>query len=310
MPPDSAAMFSNLIAGLFSEMDGAVGQLTSAGMTLTGLLVVILISWEGIMLALNGEGANAAIAKLVKLTMTAAIVLFFLNGPVIDPINKSFDKIAEIISGGASKSVTEAAGQLVKTVMTVAEGNVERTLEASGATAASQPGQSAQERLAAWWDSLSLGMLLQLQLEKIMAILMAIPIALAGALYIAAYLIAILSIKLALVLAPVMVPWILLPATRFIFDGWLRAFLGAGMQKVVASFFFVVTYKLLEGAAKIAANGASMGDALGSYLLAILLAVICCWLMLQVPSIAAGLISGHGGQGGLGKLPGIPKGLK
>jgi hypothetical protein len=303
-------MFSALIAGLFSEMDGAVGKLTEAGMALTGLLFVIAIAWEGIMVAISGESVNSAISKVIKLTMTTGIVLFFLTGQVADPINKSFDKIAEMISGGASTSVTEAAGQLVKTVMTVAEGNVDRTLDAAGVTAATQPGQSVQDRVTAWWNSLSIGMLFQLQLERLLSILMSIPIALAGALYIAAYLIAILSIKLALVLAPVMAPWLLLGPTKFLFDGWLRFFLGAGMQKVVGSFFFVVTYKLLEGAAKIAANGASMGDALGSYLLAILLAVICCWLMLQVPSISAGLISGHGGQGGLGRLPGIPKGIK
>lgn len=287
---DSAALFMGTINGLFATMDGSVEKLTNDGRVLAGLLLVIRISWEGIQVAIMGKSINEALARLINLAIVAGVVALLLAGQITDPINRSFDSIAQTISGGDT-ALGSAVSSITKTVLTIWQGGMAKQ---AGAAA----GSTTWEQIRNWFDSLSMGGLAQMLIEYIMSAFITLAIAICGALYVAMYLVTQILIKLALILMPVMVPWMLHPRTEFLFDGWLRFFLSAGMQKVVGAFFFAASYKMLEGAATIAANTTSTGEALGAYVLVLILTVVIAWLMLQIPQIAAGLINGNGGHGG------------
>jgi len=288
--PDSASVFMATLNQLFALLDGSMGKFTEDGRTLAAILLVIVISWEGIMGVIAGSGVNEFLSKLVKNAVAAGLVFSILSGVLVDPINQSFDVIAEKIGGGKT-SVGGAVSSIQKTAVTIWSG------KPTAATATDEQILT-QGAVGAWWNNLTGGGLTQMALEFVMTALIVVVILVAGAIFVAQFLITQILIKLALILMPLMVPWMLFSKTSFLFDGWLRFFLSAGMQKVVGAFFFTITLSLLEGASQIAATSTSAAGALGAYTLVLILSVCCAWLMLQIPQIAAGLISGHGGHGG------------
>jgi type IV secretory pathway VirB6-like protein len=295
LPPDSA--FITTLNQLFTTLDGSLGKFTDDGRVLAGLLLAIVIAWDGIIGMLAGSGANEFLSKLIKHLTTAGFVAAMLSGVLVEPINQSFDALADKISGGKT-SIGSAVGSIQQAAATIWSGK-----PAAGPTDGQTVSQGVVE---SWWNSLTGGRLTQMALEFIMSALIVIVILVAGAIFIAQFLISQILIKLALIIMPVMIPWMIFNKTEFLFDGWLRFFLSAGMQKVVGAFFFSITLAMLEGAATIAAASQSPAGALGTYALVLILCIVAAWLMLQIPQIAAGLISGYGGHGG-GWLDRIPR---
>lgn len=118
-----------------------------------------------------------------------------------------------------------------------------------------------------------------------------------------------LLLSIALCLGPVLAPWYLLPATDFLFDGWLKFTVSAGLYKVVAWLMMaIVTRGVLPAIRSIteqaAAHAGSNPDAYyaANYLAACAMALVAgigAYMMWQVPEIAKGLVTGSGG-GGLG----------
>lgn len=290
MPADTAGIFMATLNQLFTTLDSSMGKFEGDGRVLAGLLLVIVIAWDGIIGVLAGSGANEFLSKLIKHTITAGFVAAMLSGVLVEPINKSFDAMADKIGGGKT-SIGGAVSSIQKTAVTIWSGKPK---------AASPTDEKilADGMVASWWNNLTGGGLTQMALEFIMSALIVIVILISGAIFIAQFLITQILLKLALIIMPVMVPWMIFNKTEFLFDGWLRFFLTAGMQKVVGAFFFSITLAMLEGAATIAAASQSPAGALGTYTLVLILCVVVAWLMLQIPQIAAGLISGHGGHGG------------
>ena len=134
----------------------------------------------------------------------------------------------------------------------------------------------------------------------------AILVTIAVGIYVANIVLAHGSIMLATALAPLMIPFILAPATSFIFDGWLRFTLGAAMIKVVGAFMIGFTDKLMVGMSKLSEKVALKGTEdfttmsvtnLLVYCGLILLAGLSAYFMMQVPSLASGLLSGGSGGG-------------
>lgn len=293
---DNATLFMTTLNQLFTGLDASMNKFTDDGRTLAAILLVIVISWDGIISMVAGSGINELLSKLIKHAITAGMVMAILSGVLVDPINKSFDAMAEKIGGGKT-SIGGAVSSIQKTAITIWDG---KPKEASP----TNEQILSQGFVAAWWNSMTGGGLTQMALEFFMTALIVFAILVAGAIFIAQFLITQILLKLALIIMPVMVPWMIFSKTEFLFDGWLRFCLTAGMQKVVGAFFFSMTLALLEGAATIAAAAQSPAGALGTYTLVLILCVVVAFLMVQIPQIAAGLISGHGGQGG-GMFSGI-----
>lgn len=295
---DNATLFMTTLNQLFASLDASMTQFTDDGRTLAAILLVIVISWDGIISMVAGSGINELLSKLIKHAITAGMVMAILSGVLVDPINKSFDAMAEKIGGGKT-SIGGAVASIQKTVVTIWNGK-----QASEAGANERFGQQIKDQVTGWWNTLTSGGLTQMALEFIMTALIVVVILICGAIFIAQFIITQILLKLALIIMPVMVPWVIFSRTEFLFDGWLRFFLSAGMQKVVGAFFFSITLNLLEGATQIAATAEGAAGALGAYTLVLILSGVVAYLMLQIPQIAAGLISGHGGQGG-GMFSGI-----
>ncbi|WP_232343277.1 type IV secretion system protein [Burkholderia pseudomallei] len=120
-------------------------------------------------------------------------------------------------------------------------------------------------------------------------------------------------LDIAFCLGPVLIPWYVLPASEFLFDGWLRFTISAGLFKVVAWLMMaIVESGALPGiqglVQQAAAQSGTNSDAYyaTNYLAMLALALVCgvgAFMMWQVPDIAKSLVSGGAGGGlrGFGK---------
>jgi type IV secretory pathway VirB6-like protein len=106
-------------------------------------------------------------------------------------------------------------------------------------------------------------------------------------------------------LGPVLIPWLVLPQVSYLFDGWLRFTIIAGLYKVVA---WILMTLIIKGALPsinamvqtVATTSASSGaDYFASNVITILgLAFVCAigaFFMWQAPGIASAIVSGAGG---------------
>jgi hypothetical protein len=124
-----------------------------------------------------------------------------------------------------------------------------------------------------------------------------------------------ISLKLVLFLAPVMVPFVMFKPMAWLFDSWLKFLLGACMMKIVLAFMLRAAEAILGAMALVqtqmaaAAANAAPGEAMIADLfvhsMMMIFALLSTLLLLQVPSIATGLISGGAGSTGFSGIKGL-----
>jgi type IV secretory pathway VirB6-like protein len=119
----------------------------------------------------------------------------------------------------------------------------------------------------------------------------------AGAVAVGIVLVAKLSIGLALVFAPVLIPWGMWRPTEFLLTSWVRYLVSAAMQVVVA---VAVGGLLMSVVSFLVAQVGDINNHEASIALSvafIAFGLLSIYLMLQVPRLASGLISGDGTLG-------------
>ncbi|CAB3770828.1 hypothetical protein LMG29542_06454 [Paraburkholderia humisilvae] len=115
-------------------------------------------------------------------------------------------------------------------------------------------------------------------------------------------------LDVAFIIGPVLIPWFVLPAGEFLFDGWLRSTITAGLYKVIAWAFLVIILKgaipqIQKFSDTLAQTGNTSAQAYfdANYLPLIGLTLLCAigaFIMWQVPKIAAGYAGGKSGDAG------------
>jgi type IV secretory pathway VirB6-like protein len=110
-------------------------------------------------------------------------------------------------------------------------------------------------------------------------------------------------LAIAFILGPLLVPWYILPATEFLFTGWLKFTIVAGLYKVVAWTLVAIVLNGLLPAVTIIiqavsdSSGAVSDDYYSTAYIAYMAVAFVCfvgaYMMVQAPSIANSLVSGH-----------------
>jgi type IV secretory pathway VirB6-like protein len=124
-----------------------------------------------------------------------------------------------------------------------------------------------------------------------------------------------ISLKLVLFLAPVMVPFIMFKPMTWLFDSWLKFLLGACMMKIVLAFMLLAAQAILgamalvqaemaAAAANVDPTAAAVAD-LFVHAMMMIFALLSTLLLMQVPAIATGLLSGGAGGTGFGGIKGL-----
>ncbi|UNK04238.1 type IV secretion system protein (plasmid) [Ralstonia insidiosa] len=124
----------------------------------------------------------------------------------------------------------------------------------------------------------------------ILKVITTVVIAGASAIWAANYILSQAKLFIGMAVAPVMVPWLIMPYTTFLFDGWLKFMIGAGMMQVVGAIMIKITNILVTTMTSIAAGSTATNVIL--YVVLVVLAFIISYLMAEINGIAMGLLQG------------------
>ena len=268
-------------------------SLTGVGKTLTYSMFAIMFAWSLLKSMVQGDGINGIISELVPLVATVAVITALIDGKGVGAIVGFMDGVAGAFGGGGGLGPDiQAAGKTgftaIMNVLTMPSPNTKVELGLSNI-------------------GMAIGILGLYLLGLIAKILTSFIIVVAVAIYMANVVLAHGSIMLAQATAALMIPFLLVPSLSFIFEGWLRFTLGAGMIKVVGAFMIAFTSKLMGGLAMLSQKVQVPADTDFASLAAtnliiycglILMAFLAAYMMMQVPSLATGLLSGSAGGAG------------
>lgn len=297
--PPGSDLVSGLITALSSTITESLQSLTQnegfsqAGEHLTLMIFAIVFAWGLIENMVSGDGVNGVVAEFVSLCATASIIYSFLSFGGVSTVVKFMESVASVFGAepDLGKDILAALQKGFAAIINVA------TIPSSTTNIPFSLGEIGA----------AIGVGINSLISILARLVTAFILVIALAVYIANIVLAHGSIMLAVALAPLMSPFLMAPATTFIFDGWLKFFLSSAMIKVVGAFMIAFTDRLMGGLVivsekiKLPANADFAEIATSSIIVnmgLILLAGLSAYLMMQVPSLANGLIRGVGGQFG------------
>lgn len=276
--------------------------LAGLGASMMYMLFALALAWLLLRSLVAGAGLNGIVADLLPLLAGMAIVSALLEGGAIRQIAASVDMLAGALAG---REVGELRGAVF--------GAAQKAVEAIG-NVLTMP--SLHASISGWSPSkwVPLGVSgLGTVLGKLLA---AFFIALAATFYIAHIVLTLGAIELAVALAPVMVPFFVVPALAWVFQGWLRFTLMAGLLKIVGTFVLMFTNALMQGLVSLSREVRLPAEGSWDNLMTasplvyaglMMLAGLSACLMMQVPTLARSLLPAQWGDS-LGRVRMVPGG--
>lgn len=130
----------------------------------------------------------------------------------------------------------------------------------------------------------------------LMKLVTAIFIILAAILYVGQFIFTQILVKIAILMMPIMVPFIMLEKTRFLFEGWFKFLITAGMTKIVGAIMFGIMAANVNQAVALVEKAVVQDDAAMvsfiTYSSLLLLTGLTAYMMTQTQQIGNSLVSG------------------
>ena len=274
----------------FNEVTRTLGsELLPMGKGLLFALGSVVLTWKIIMSYLNDEGINGMVAGLVEFSVIFGIPLWFLiqydslwGGSFV----AGFDHIVSKLAGG--NGVSDGVNDGIKMILGIGQKLFEGQTQEAPTGVVEAVGR----------------LLSGLYVSIFKVLIVAVTICIAA--YFAVYMLfSQILIGIALVIGPIFIPWLVLEHTTFIFNGWLRFIIIAGLYKVVGMLMLVYIARIIPVMKNAAANSPYPNSI--DVIQATQVLIICgVMLMLakQIPQIANGLLAGSNtasGKGGKSK---------
>ncbi|MDR5646446.1 type IV secretion system protein [Burkholderia cenocepacia] len=303
----------------------------SDGMDLLGALGLVMATWHVFLWLLEGDFPGF-FANMFRHLIKCAVILVMLtawSSTVHGYFVNNMQTMASRVSGGEGnpgdllRALVNAASTIMQGVRSEAaqvceqvpditpEGVVIPNTDHQVCGTTSDAGANSAGLNSIWTLVKNLPLILLAFLAKALAV---IAIALMTMIFVVVVQFGSFLLDIAFCLGPVLIPWYVLPAGEFLFDGWLRFTISAGLFKVVAWLMMaIVNSGVLPGIQSLvqqaaAQNGTnSDGYYATNYLAMLALALVCgvgAFMMWQVPEIARALVTGGGG----GAIKGFGKG--
>jgi len=289
-----------MVSAVFEKANSMVASspFRETGAGLFKILLLILVSWKSIMLLLDTSSINKVIAELVGIILLAGIAQFFLLPETQTQFAKGFsDLAAQAASASGAKidmntpqnSITNVLGDALKSAQQLWEGPL-KPQKPDVSSDTFQP----LKWLSDAWSDLKVSDILGNMAALLYRALIAILIVACTLIYLAQMIMSQIMVNIGLILAPIFVPWILWDATRFLFDGWIKFMIVTGVQKIVGALLFGMTVGMVNAVTNLATEAGATG-ALNfyAYSTAFVMVGLMALLMMQITSIASGLVSGH-----------------
>lgn len=105
------------------------------------------------------------------------------------------------------------------------------------------------------------------------------------------------AVALGMLMAPVMMPWGIWQPTEFLLSSWIRFVVTGGLGVLVATAVGGMLMNAAAGIVAISTKFASNSTSIALSCVLILFSVLAIFLMLQVPKLASGLVSGDASLG-------------
>ncbi|MDN0082487.1 type IV secretion system protein [Crenobacter sp. SG2305] len=291
------------LESIVNQSHQLTGVMAGFGTTLVGTLLLLVLSWEGVKIAMEMSDINETIAKLVGKVMIVSITLL-----LFDNYDAYFGYNGYLFDGFNQISARFGAGDIIDLGKKAIESFLEMAGNIIGLSVAPDP-NSAQTSTDPSALSLAMsGEFLKAAaglIDKLVALIIrsaaAIVAVIAGAIYVAQMVLADMAVVIGVIIGPIMIPWLMLPATSFLFDGWLRFMIVAGMWKVVGAVVFKITSGAITSLSAAIAHTDTYAKDYGTLTLMslglLIATVILAFLMSKIPDFANSLVSGGGVSG-------------
>lgn len=285
---------------ILTSADGLVSTMTGHGSTLLGAIMSAVLAWEGIKIAMEVSSINEAVAKLVNLILIVSITFL-----LFDNYDSYFGRTGYLMSGFDTIAASFGLGDLKTTISNAVTDFMSMAGQIMGIGNAKPP---AEEK--SWWESMKemteIGTALATFVDWLPSLIIraaaALVTMLAGGIFVIQMLLSQLAVIIGVAIGPIMIPWMLIPATSFIFEGWLKFMITAGMWKVVGAIVFAIANPTIRSLAQKTYNTNGMESEFGTLTLMALgilfVSVVIAVLMSKIQEIAQALVSG-GSMGGL-----------
>ncbi|WP_244221200.1 type IV secretion system protein [Paraburkholderia aromaticivorans] len=272
-----------------SNLCSLSGTLSADGTELEWALFSVMFVWTAITGMLKGESLGEVFAQIITQILMLGIVMACLNSSSQNALTQTFSTISSQFGAG-----TNLSGGF-KSFFTAIS-----SLWSSADASSTSSGSSGSN----WFSSLfhtigdfDLGSILAGLAIVILKLATTVIMAGAAALWAGNYILSQMKVYIGLAVAPVMVPWLLMPYTTFLFDGWLKYMIGAGMMQIVGAIMIKMTDVLMTTMTTVAQGATATNVIL--YVVLIVLALVIAYMMSEINGIAMGLLGG-GSRVGMG----------
>ncbi len=307
--PTAAQPYASGIETVVPRVSEAIGQaldklangsLKGMGDAITAFFLIALMVWTSVKTMAAGKGFGELIGEWVPIWISFAFVYTFLDKSAAKSIEAFMDSVGTALGGGSMASLSSALQVIAQPVF-------------SAITTVTQMESSAI--VDGWSPSTYLPAGVSLLGGIVAKLLTVLFLVIAAVVGMGTVVMSFVSLSLVLALAPIMVPFFMFKPLSWIFDSWLRFFLGACMMKIVLAFVLTAAGALLAALstvnAQMVAEAAQatatekMAVDLLMHAVMMILSLLASLLLLQVPSIATGLLSGSAGSTGFNGIRGL-----
>jgi type IV secretion system protein TrbL len=278
------SQLNNLESTLQTAFSSLSTTLSADGTELEWVLFSVMFVWNALMGAMKGESLGEIFSQIIMNILMLGIVMACLNSSSQTALTQTFSTIASQFGAG-----TNLSGGF-KSFFTAISDLWSTSTSGSTSTSSSSSGSN-------WFSSLfhaigdfDLGSILAGLAIVLLKLITTVVVAGAAALWAGNYILSQMKVYIGLAVAPVMVPWLIMPYTTFLFDGWLKFMIGAGMMQVVGAIMIKMTNTLMTTMTTIAQGATATNVIL--YVVLVVLALVIAYMMSEINGIAMGLLGG------------------
>lgn len=289
---------ASALAGVINQVFDVTTGLASTspyvddGKRLFSLCLLIAISWAGIKTLVDDSGFMGGISHLIKTAIIAGLAAFFMQASTLHSLVKGFDYLGQKAVAATGNSMQISLENPAKAMVNVAGHGMKQVfiLWNGPDTEENQSKRGLLQNLA---SSILAGDILNYATEQLAKVGLSIISLVSLVLFLLSYFTSQMMVNIGLIFAPLFIPWLILESTSFLFHGWLKFVIVAGVQKMVGALLFALGLKLMDSLPAITAMASSHSEfVIFPYTAAILLTLFMLTLQWQGASIAAGLVSG------------------
>lgn len=293
---------ADAILGAADKM-ATTAPLTDVGFSLLAGLFTLLLVWEGMFHLLKGADVRELITKVAVLVMMGTIASALITDSIgaKKAVVGTMDAVSNKITG-MDASLMNNSDKVLQPVYASIE-MAFAIWQAEAPEGKIRDGAGLFETVTKMADNLFLGLVTFLPIIALKLIAMAI-VFLTGGVMLGQYIVSQILMSIAIVLAPIFMPWLIWEQARFLFDGWLKFFIKAGLYKVVGVVMLVLMREIVKIAnATLQTMEADQALLDGNMALIrtlfflIILSLVMGFLFMKVGDIADGLVSGSAKTG-------------